>query len=56
MENKVKIALRKVSRSFLSPQGETIRALEDVNFEVENAFAADGRIVGQIRRRQHSLH
>ena len=49
MENKVKICLRKVSRSFLSPQGETIRALEDVNFEVENAFAPDGRDVGEFR-------
>src|SRR5947209_17926204 len=49
MENKVKISLRKVSRSFLSHQGETIRALEDVNFEVEDAFAADGRDVGEFR-------
>src|SRR2546430_12908566 len=49
MENKVKISLRKVSRSFLSPQGETIRALYDVNFEVENAYASDGRDLGEFR-------
>ena len=49
MENNVKIAVRKVSRSFLSPQGETIPALKDVDFEVQNAFGADGRDVGEFR-------
>jgi ABC-type nitrate/sulfonate/bicarbonate transport system ATPase subunit len=49
MENKVKISLRHVSRSFLSPQGETIRALHDVNLEVEDAFSPDGRDVGEFR-------
>ena len=49
MENKVKISVRKVNRSFLSPQGETIQALRDVNLEVEDAFAPDGRDVGEFR-------
>src|SRR6266478_1649021 len=49
MENKLKIQVRNVSRSFLSPQGETIQALRDVNLEVADAFAADGRDVGEFR-------
>jgi len=49
MENKIKVSLRKVSRSFLSPQGETIRALYDVNLDVEDAISTDGRDVGEFR-------
>jgi ABC-type sugar transport system ATPase subunit len=49
MENKTKISVRKVNRSFLSPQGETIQALRDVNLEVEDAFVPDGRDVGEFR-------
>jgi NitT/TauT family transport system ATP-binding protein len=49
MENKTKISVRKVNRSFLSPQGETIQALRDVNLEVEDAFAPDGRDIGEFR-------
>src|SRR5579872_700798 len=49
MENKVKISVRKVNRSFLSPQGETIQALRDINLEIEDAFAPDGRDVGEFR-------
>src|SRR5256714_15153313 len=49
MESKVKISVRKVNRSFLSPQGERIQALRDINLDVEDAFAADGRDVGEFR-------
>jgi NitT/TauT family transport system ATP-binding protein len=49
MENKVKISVRNVSRSFLGPQGETIPALRDINLEVEDAFSSDGRDVGEFR-------
>ncbi|HTM50759.1 MAG TPA: ABC transporter ATP-binding protein [Bryobacteraceae bacterium] len=49
MESRVKISVKNVSRSFLSPQGETIQALRDVNLEVEDAFSSDGRDVGEFR-------
>src|ERR1700681_3302991 len=49
MENKTKISVRKVNRSFLSPQGETIQALRDINLEVEDAYAPDGRDIGEFR-------
>ena len=49
MENKAKICLRNVSRSFRSPQGETIQALRDINLSVDDAFASDGRDVGEFR-------
>src|SRR3954466_1379914 len=49
MENKPKIQVRNVSRSFVSPQGETIQALRDVNLEVADAFASDGRDIGEFR-------
>ena len=49
MENKVKIHLRGVSRTFVSPQGEKIEALHDVNLEVEDAYSAEGRDVGEFR-------
>ena len=41
MENKVKIHLRNVSRTFLSPQGERIEALRDISLEVEDAFTPE---------------
>src|SRR5215472_19141054 len=49
MENKVKISVRKVNRSFVNPQGETIQALHDINFEVEDAFSSEGRDIGEFR-------
>src|SRR5260370_12808811 len=48
MENKVKISVRKVDRSFVSPRGETVQALRDINFEVEDAFSTDGRDIGEF--------
>ena len=49
MENKAKISVRKVNRSFVNPQGETIQALRDINLEVEDAYAPDGRDIGEFR-------
>jgi NitT/TauT family transport system ATP-binding protein/sulfonate transport system ATP-binding protein len=49
MENKIKIQVEHVSRSFRTPAGERIQALEDINFEVEDVYANDGRDVGEFR-------
>jgi ABC-type nitrate/sulfonate/bicarbonate transport system ATPase subunit len=50
METKrAKIAIKDVSRVFFSPTGERIDALKDVNLEVEDAFSAAGRDVGEFR-------
>src|SRR5437867_8662105 len=49
MANKIKISLRHVSRVFLSPQGDRIEALRDVNLEVEDVYSAQGRDVGEFR-------
>jgi NitT/TauT family transport system ATP-binding protein len=46
---KAKIAIKDVSRVFFSPTGERIDALKDVNLEVEDAFSAAGRDVGEFR-------
>src|SRR3989454_1343615 len=46
---KSKITVRNLARTFFSPQGEKINALEDVNFEVEDAFSAQGRDIGEFR-------
>jgi len=49
MANRIKINVEHVSRSFVSPQGEKIEALRDINFEVEDVFSAEGRDVGEFR-------
>lgn len=46
---KLKISINNLSRSFVSPQGERIEALKDVNFEVEDAFSPSGRDIGEFR-------
>ncbi|HLJ27056.1 MAG TPA: ABC transporter ATP-binding protein [Candidatus Angelobacter sp.] len=46
---KLKIAIHNVSRSFVSPQGERIEALKDINLEVEDAFSPAGRDIGEFR-------
>jgi NitT/TauT family transport system ATP-binding protein len=46
---KAKIAIAHVARTFFSPKGEKIEALKDVNLEVEDAFSAAGRDVGEFR-------
>ncbi|HEY6350926.1 MAG TPA: ABC transporter ATP-binding protein [Candidatus Angelobacter sp.] len=46
---KSKIAIRNVSRTFLSPKGDRIEALKDINLEVEDAFSPAGRDIGEFR-------
>src|SRR5215469_6402709 len=46
---KAKIAIKDVSRVFFSPTGERIDALKDVSLEVEDAFSAAGRDIGEFR-------
>ena len=49
MDQKHKITLRHVSRTFTSATGERIEALHDVNLEVDDEFAPDGRDIGEFR-------
>lgn len=49
MAQKHRISLRHVSRTFTSATGEKIEALHDVNLEVEDEFAPDGRDIGEFR-------
>src|SRR5215468_9557489 len=46
---KAKIAIHNLSRTFFSPSGERIEALKDINLEVEDAFSAAGRDIGEFR-------
>jgi NitT/TauT family transport system ATP-binding protein len=46
---KSKIAIRNVSRTFYSPKGEKIEAIKEINLEVEDAFSAAGRDIGEFR-------
>ena len=46
---KSKITIKDVSRIFFSPSGERIEAIKDVNLEVEDAFSASGRDIGEFR-------
>jgi NitT/TauT family transport system ATP-binding protein len=49
MANKTKIQVRSVCRKFLDPQGNTIEALRNINLEVSDEFASDGRDIGEFR-------
>src|ERR1700757_465858 len=49
MGNKIKISVRNVSRTFLSPTGERIEALRNVSFDVEDIYSPEGRNVGEFR-------
>jgi len=46
---KSKITVRKISRSFVSADGSKVDALENVNFEIEDAYSREGRDVGEFR-------
>src|SRR5215467_12639138 len=46
---KYKISINNVSRTFMSPKGERIEALKDINLEVEDAFSPAGRDIGEFR-------
>jgi NitT/TauT family transport system ATP-binding protein len=45
---KSKISVRNLSRSFAGPDGSRIEALHDVSFDVQDAFAPDGRDIGEF--------
>ena len=49
MPNQVKISVRDLSRSFVDAGGTRVEALRNVNFEVEDAFSAAGRDIGEFR-------
>ncbi|HSB13853.1 MAG TPA: ABC transporter ATP-binding protein [Bryobacteraceae bacterium] len=49
MEPKNRITLRNVSRVFTGASGKKVEALRDVNLEIADEFAADGRDIGEFR-------
>jgi NitT/TauT family transport system ATP-binding protein len=46
---KSKITVRNVSRTFPAPDGKSVSALENINFEIEDAFFPAGRDIGEFR-------
>jgi len=46
---KSKITVRNVSRTFAGSNGESVHALENINFEIEDAFSPAGRDIGEFR-------
>jgi len=47
--NKSKIAVRNVAKSFPSADDKRVDALQNINFEVEDAFSREGRDIGELR-------
>jgi NitT/TauT family transport system ATP-binding protein len=47
--SKIKVSLRVVCRTFLSPEGERVEALRDVTLDVEDAYSPEGQDVGEFR-------
>ncbi|MGA2811479.1 MAG: ABC transporter ATP-binding protein [Candidatus Acidiferrum sp.] len=46
---KSKIAVRNVAKSFPSADGKTVAALQNISFEVQDAFSREGRDIGELR-------
>ena len=46
---KSKITVKSVNRSFAGPNRERIDALENINFEIDDAFSREGRNIGEFR-------
>jgi ABC-type nitrate/sulfonate/bicarbonate transport system ATPase subunit len=46
---KSKITVSKVSRSFVLADGSRTDALENINFEIEDAYSREGRDIGEFR-------
>ncbi|HLW86269.1 MAG TPA: ABC transporter ATP-binding protein [Candidatus Sulfotelmatobacter sp.] len=46
---KSKITVRKLARSFVSADGAKVDALENINFEIEDAYSREGRDIGEFR-------
>jgi NitT/TauT family transport system ATP-binding protein len=47
--SKSKIAVRRVAKSFPSADDKRVDALQNINFEVEDAFSREGRDIGELR-------
>ena len=46
---KDKIAVRNVARTFRMADGKTVDALQNINFEIEDAYSREGRDIGEFR-------
>jgi len=46
---KSKITVKNVSRSFPAPNGEKVDALQNINFDIEDAYSREGRDIGEFR-------
>ena len=46
---KSKITVKNVNRSFTGPNRERIDALDNINFEIDDAFSREGRDIGEFR-------
>jgi len=46
---KAKIAVRNVSRTFVTANGGKVDALENINFEIADVYSREGRDVGEFR-------
>jgi NitT/TauT family transport system ATP-binding protein len=46
---RAKITVRSVSRTFISADGGKVDALENINFEIADAYSREGRDVGEFR-------
>ena len=46
---KSKITVRNVSRSFPAADGKRVDAIQNINFEIEDAFSPEGRDIGEFR-------
>jgi NitT/TauT family transport system ATP-binding protein len=46
---KSKITVRNVAKSFRSADGKTVDALQNISFDVQDAFSREGRDIGELR-------
>ena len=46
---KDKIAVRNVAKTFRMTDGKTVDALQNINFEIEDAYSREGRDIGEFR-------
>ncbi|MGA2421652.1 MAG: ABC transporter ATP-binding protein [Candidatus Acidiferrum sp.] len=46
---KSKIVVRNVAKSFVAAGGKTVDALQNINFEVQDAYSREGRDIGELR-------
>jgi NitT/TauT family transport system ATP-binding protein len=46
---KSKITVRNVAKSFRSAAGKTVDALQNISFDVQDAFSREGRDIGELR-------